>query len=504
MQAKYIFWALILLLGASSCKKFLDQDPYSQATDETTWKTEADANASVAACYSLIRSAFNAAITYYTYGDLVSDEFTGIMGGDGAYNDVLNVNWGISIPSANTYDPRLKLRLYTNFYAAITQSNRCLYFINNMPVNVFAGNTQKDKEATRNKYLGEAYFTRAFNYFYLARVWGDVPLVTSYNADASTEPQVPRSTQQQVLQQAIADVNKAIEYLNWKNNGSYDAAVRGDKGAAYALLAHIYAWQGDYDNCNKACDQVIGSGRYTLVPESNYTDLFKGQSSESIFEISQNALIESVNAKDNYTITGVTLTPPYLSNGAVQPLWQLNIGLVNYLYQDHDDVRFKKAMVLISSGSVTAYECIKWANIQNVNNSTAYQIALNNILVFRLADIALLKAEALAAKPVPDAAGALAIVNQLRTTRGVIAPIAGVTGKDLLYAIADERGRELFMEGHRTFDLIRLERLTGEQQFPFITHADFTAGKYYWPVDPTLFLTNANLKQTAFWVGKVK
>jgi starch-binding outer membrane protein, SusD/RagB family len=502
MKSKYIFWALMFLLG--SCKKFLEQDPYSQATDETTWKTEADANASVAACYSLIRSAFNAAITYYTYGDLVSDEFTGIMGGDGAYNDLLNVNWGVSIPSANSYDPRLKLRLYTNFYAAIAQSNRCLYFINNMPVNVFAGNTMKDKEATRNKYLGEAYFTRAFNYFYIARVWGDVPLVTSYNADASTEPQVPRSSQQQVLQQAIADAGKAIEYLGWKSNGSADAAVRGDKGAAYALLAHIYAWQGDYDNCNKACDQVIGSGRYTMVPEANYMDLFKGQSSESIFEISQNALIESVNAKDASTITGVTLTPPYLSNGAVQPAWQLNIGLVNYLYQDVDDIRFKKAMVLITSGSVTAYECIKWANIQNVNNSNAFQIALNNILVFRLADIALLKAEALAAKPAPDAAGALAIVNQLRTTRGATTAITGVTGKDLLNAIADERGRELFLEGHRTFDLIRLERLTGDQQFPFITHADFTAGKYYWPVDPTLFLTNANLKQTAFWIGKVK
>lgn len=504
MKPKYILWSTVLLLGFAGCKKFLDQDPYSQATDETTWKTEADANASVAACYSLIRSAFNAAITYYTYGDLVSDEFTGIVGGDGAYNDVLNVNWGVSIPSANTYDPRLKLRLYTNFYAAIAQSNRCLFFINNMPVSVFSGTTENEKQATRNKYLGEAYFTRAFNYFYITRVWGDVPLVTGYNADASTEPQVPRSPGQQVLQQAIADANKAIGYLDWKANGSADAAVRADKGAAYALLAHIYAWLGDYDNCDKACDEVIGSGRYTLVPEANYMDLFKGQSSESIFEISQNALIESVNAKDVYTITGVTLTPPYLSNGAVQPLWQLSIGLVNHLYQDPEDVRFKKAMALINSGSVTAYECVKWANIQNVNNSPAYQVALNNILVFRLADVALLKAEALAAKPTPDAAGALAIVNQLRTIRGVATPITGVTGNDLLNAIADERGRELFLEGHRTFDLIRLERLTGEQQFPFITHADFVAGKYYWPVDPTLFLTNANLKQTSFWIGKVR
>lgn len=504
MNSKYIFWLAVVALCITSCKKFLDQNPNSQATDETTWKTEADANASVAACYSLIRSAFNAAITYYTYGDLVSDEFTSIVGGDGAYNDVLNVNWGISIPAANTYDPRLKLRLYTNFYSAIAQSNRCLYFIDKMPVTVFAGSTGAAKQATKNRYLGEAYFTRAFTYFYIARVWGDVPLVTTYNPDASTEPPVPRSPQTAVLQQAITDANKAIEYLDWKANGSADAAVRGDKGAGYALLAHIYAWLGDYDNCSKACDAVTGSGQYSLAPAANYMDLFKGQSSESIFEIAQNALSESINAKDVYSFTGVTLTPPYISNGAVQPLWQLNTGLVNYLYQDADDVRFKKALVFISSGSVTAYESIKWANIQNVNNSTAYQVALNNINVFRLGDIELLKAEALAAKPAPDAAGALAIVNQLRAVRGCSTSITGVTGNDLLTAIADERGRELLLEGHRTFDLIRLERLTGQQQFPFITHAEFVAGKYYWPVDPTLFLTNANLKQTSYWVGKVK
>jgi starch-binding outer membrane protein, SusD/RagB family len=503
MKHKYILWSIAVMLLISSCKKFLDQDPLSQATDETTWKTEADVNASVAACYSLIRASFNAAITYYTYGDLVSDEFTAIVGGDNAYNDVLNGNWGISIPSANTYDPRLKLRLYTNFYSAIAQSNRCLYFIDLMPVTVFTGETGTAKQTTKNKYLGEAYFTRAFTYFYIARVWGDVPLVTTYNADASTEPQVPRSPQQAVLQQAIDDANKAIEYLDWKNNGSSDAAVRADKGAAYALLAHIYAWKGDYDNCNKACDQVISFPQYELVPAGNYMDLFKGQSTESIFEIAQNALVESNNAKDVYTITGVTLSPPYLSNGAVQPAWQLNVGQVNRLFPDANDVRFSKAMVFINSGSVKAYESIKWANIQNVNNSPAYQIALNNILVFRLADILLLKAEALAAKPAPDEAGALALVNQLRAKRGTT-PIAGGSGKVLLKTIADERGRELFLEGHRTFDLIRLERLTGDKEFLTMTHADFIAGRYYWPVDPTLFLTNANLKQTAYWVGKVK
>lgn len=493
----------MILLGGVSCKKFLEQDPYSSATDETTWKTESDANASVVACYSLMRSAFNAAITYYTYGDLISDEFSDIIAGDGAYRDILNMNWGVGIPSANTYDPRLKLRLYTNFYTAIVQSNRCLYYINQMPVEVFAGDDNAARQATRNKYLGEAYFVRAFNYYYLSKVWGDAPITTTYS-DSSVTEQLARQPQAQVIKQALADADMAVGYLDWKNSSSADAAVRADKGAAFALKAHIYAWTGDYDKCSAACDSVINSHLYDLVDANGYMNLYKGQSIESIFEIAQNSSSESMLATDNYSITGVTLTQPYINVTDVQPRWQLSIGLVDYLFADTNDVRYKKTLVKKFTGSTNVYECIKYANIQNVNNSSTYQAAQNNIIIFRYADIQLLKAEALAAKPTPDNAGALAIVNNLRSTRGISGNLAGLSGPDLYYAIMDERGRELFLEGHRTFDLIRLERLTGDQQFPYMTHSDFVAGKYYWPVDPSLFLTNAKLTQTPYWAGRMK
>jgi hypothetical protein len=98
---------------------------------------------------------------------------------------------------------------------------------------------------------------------------------------------------------------------------------------------------------------------------------------------------------------------------------------------------------------------------------------------------------------------ALNIVNELRTIRGA-AQLDPLTGNDLLNAITDERGRELLLEGHRTYDLIRLERLTGDQQFNYINPAEFTAGKYYWPVDPGMFSLNPNLTQTSFWQGKMK
>lgn len=487
---------------STSCRKFLDQQPTSVATDQTTWQSDGDANTSVASCYSLIRSAMDVAITYYSYGDLPSDEFSGIAGGDNSFLDVQDMNWGIGIPAANNYDPRLKLRLYTNYYSAIAQSNRCLYFINNMPVSAFTGDDITAQQARKNSYLGEAYFTRAFNYFYISRIWGDVPLVTDYYADNSTAPQLARTAQKTVLAQCIADLTIAKKYLSWQDNSSTDRVVRADKGAVFALLANIYAWKGSYDSCNAACDSVINSGSYSLVPGNNYMTIFKGQSTESIFEIAQNALSESMLATNVWSLTGVTLTSAYINNNATAPYWQINSGLFDYLYSDTTDLRYRKAFVPITSGSATAVECIKYANIVNVNSSTSYQAALNNIIVFRLADIELLKAEALAAKSAPDYAGALAMVNIVRERAG-LTDVSGLTGNDVLYAIEDEEGRETFLEGHRFYDLIRIERLTGDQQLPYISTGEFAAGKYYWPVDPTLFTNNSKLTQTPFWAGKV-
>lgn len=505
MKTKYFLLFLIGIMFLNiSCKKFLDQNPKSEATDQTTWKSDADANASVAACYSLTRSAFNASITYYAYGDLIADEFSDVVGGDGAYRDIMQMNWGVSIAFTNTYDPRIKLRVYTDFYTAISQSNRCMHFIQDMPVSAFDGSSPEEQQARKNHYLGEAYFMRAFNYFYIARVWGDVPLVTEFSQDAANEKQLARKPQAEVLAQVEADLLMAKQYLDWKDDGSAEKVVRADKGAVFALMAHVYAWQAKYDSCNAACDSVINSGSYSLVAGDSYMDIYKGQSSEGIFEIAQNATSESMNARDAGTIVGVTLTAPYISAGPTVPAWQINTNLTNYLYSDTNDLRFKKAFVVLSINGNNPVECIKYSNIQPVNNNPAYLIASNNIIVFRLAGIMLLKAEALAAKSTPDDAGALLLVNAVRTRAGITQPLAGLSGNDLLYAIADEDGRELFLEGHRFFDLIRIERLTGEQQEPNMTHGEFTGGKYYWPVDPTLFITNSNLTQTPFWASRMR
>lgn len=497
---RYIKTGLFVLLLSSgvSCKKFLDQQPISTITDATSWKADADANSGVAACYSLTRTAFDAAATFYSYGDLPTDEFGNVSDGD--YLNIMQMQWAISIPALNTYDPRLKLRVFTPFYSAIQQANRCLYFIPQMPISVFNGSDGPSQLAAKNAYIGEAHFMRAFDFFYIARVWGDMPLDTSYQSDISTFTGIARAPQQSVLGLCLADLAIARAYLNWQDPSSSNRVVRADKGAVFALLAHIYAWKGQYDSCSMACDSVIQSGSYSLVPGGSYSAIYKGQSSEGIFEIAQDATTESTNAQAySAGIAYFTLATPQLPINTI-PIWQINQAVLFNLYNDTTDLRYKSQFTSLVSGSTTYYTCLKYANIETINNNNVnYYLSLNNIIVFRLADILLLKAEALVAGSKADYAGAMALVNQVRERAGV-QDITDVTSEmAALDTVTAERGRELFLEGSRYYDLVRNERITGEANFPFMTQKQFQAGMYYWPIDPSMFILNPLLKQTPFW-----
>lgn len=502
MKLRHTKYYLLLaaVVCCSACNKFLDQEPISIITDATSWKSDDDANSQVAGCYSLIRSALNASCSFYAYGDLPTNYWGEILDPD--FKNLYSMNWAISVSPAATQDPKLKLRVWTPFYASIQQSNRCLHFINTMSGDAFTGNSVTEQQARRNKYIAEAKFCRAFNYFYMARVWGDVPLDTSYQSDISTITTDPRVPQENILQAAISDLNFAKQWLNYKDGASADRVVRADKGAVFALLAHIYAWKGAYDSCRMACDSVIQHGGYSLIPGANYHTIYNGQSGEGIFEIAQNGIAEAMNATQ-YTgsIANYTLATPFMPTIAT-PNWQINANVLNQLFSDTTDARYVNEFTYVNSGSNRFYYCKKYSNISTVAaNNVTYYLLRNNINIFRLADIYLLRAEANAGSPAPNYGAAIADLNIVRNRAGIkelqAADIAGRTA--LIDSVTAERGRELFLEGSRFYDMVRNERLTGVSKFLFITHAEFLRGKYYWPIDPTLMNTNTGLKQTTYW-----
>ncbi|MGN8055399.1 RagB/SusD family nutrient uptake outer membrane protein [Pedobacter sp. 22163] len=489
MKRLTIYICCVIGMGmASSCKKFLDEKPISVSTDLTFWKNENDADKAVAAGYALVRKTLNKAdgLAFYAYGDLPTDEFASANAY--RFDNISRMEWAISVASAETWDRMMQMRRYDTFYSAIDQTNRCIKFIPTIADDKFSSPNAK------NNLLGEAYFLRAFNYFYMTRIWGDIPLITQTGA-ITEAVDLPRSKAADVITQCLSDLNNAINLLSWDYSNAGNRAVRANKGAAYALLAHLYAWQGDYQNCNATTDKIIDQNFYQYVNRDNYLSIYKGKSTEGIFEIAQS----DENEGSAGGIANYTLKSPYLTTRTDNSIFPLNINTLNTLYSNADDKRFKTAFALTNS---TDPLCIKYANITYINGQNVITaVAHNNIIIFRLADIKLLKAEALAA---------LGQFDQSRTVLNEVRTIAGLgdwvgTDANLFEGIIDERGRELFLEGHRFYDLVRLGKKTGVMKFGAekMTKADFDAGKYYWPLDPALMNINKKLTQTPFWSSKL-
>jgi len=487
MKRNQLVIALIsMVLLASSCKDFLDLAPKSASTDENFWKTQGDANNAVAGMYALLRSAFNSGngVAFYAYGDMPSDEFT--TSNTYPYQHVVSMNWGLPLSVYATTDAMYLLRRYDLFYRVIDQANRVIKYVPEMDSDVF------DNQRTRNFLLGEAYYMRAFTYFYIGRIWGGVPILTEAVAPIYAENHAAATTEE-VMAQSLADLAKAKELLDWENLASADFAVRANKGAALALEAHVHAWTGNYEASAAAADSVIKSGLYYYVSRDSipYHTIFEGNSAEGIFEISQNAANEGTRVGiGDFTLAGTkyhrTHTAPRLT---------ITKAHIKTLFDDPADKRLTYTYDTTVSNSFVI--CNKYANLTySDETNNAVPIYKNNIVVFRYSDIKLLRAEALAMTG--KAADARTILDEVRFQSG-LQPWDGEGS--LIEAIFDERARELFLEGHRYYDMVRLYRYGGVYQFNSVRMSEelFNRGKYVWPFDPSLINQNPLLRQNTYW-----
>jgi hypothetical protein len=334
----------------------------------------------------------------------------------------------------------------------------------------------------------------------MARVWGDVPIIDDNATDEVDLTDYARENEAKVLAKAIDDCETALGYLSWEYSNTDDRVVRANKGAVWALLAHIYAWQGDYESCENAAAMIMDEGYYSYVDRNNYLDLFEGQSTESIFEIAQNSETEA-NAASSGGISNYLLRDDYLTTQEDVTLWPFDtLTLRQTLFNDPSDLRRVQGFWEFSDEYPVL---LKYSNISYT--SSDYALGLNNIVIFRLAGIALLQAEAQAAQG--EYSLARATLNEIRDLSGL--EQSDAFNDDLFEAIIDERGRELFMEGHRFYDLVRLAREKGIYKFGSsdsekITESEFQEGKYYWPIQPSIIETNPLLIQTGYWQSEME
>jgi hypothetical protein len=242
-----------------------------------------------------------------------------------------------------------------------------------------------------------------------------------------------------------------------------------------------------------------------------YKNIWKGESSnESIFELSMkyNPNDPHFNsgsdwAEAEFGFFGVFLKGSIVDNRKTS-CWIANAGgIADVLFDTANDQRAKQILNLVnaSGSSPKGYMLLKYTNFlyQNADNKSGSYID-NNLVLFRLSDIILLDAEALAYSG--DLEGARNDLKLTEDRAGITSYENPTTQYDMIDEVVMERGRELIGEGQWYYDLIRTEPTQG-----WLEYVGYQAGRvtpeqkgYYWPLDMgTLFPQDNLLTQNPYW-----
>ena len=492
---------ILLLLGSlgliASCKKYINEGPIDSPTNDNYWVTERAAESGLAGAYGLLRTALTNNRACFVMGDATANEFI--------FN---SYTWTVAdlAPAHNfnfAYEPyEEELNDWTPFYQAISQCNLILSKVPSIPASGFTD----DPTATKNEILGEAYFVRAYCYYYISQVWGQPVIVTQAYTDPINAKPVPRSTTAAGFAQAASDLLASIKLLQYGYSNTANIAVQANKGTAFALLAKTYLWQKQYKQASAAADSVILNGGYTLEKGATYSNIFKGHDPESIFEMN---MLFSANQNEaqsaNSGAFSQFLAEPFVAGkDPNKTIWWVNTDLVTSLFADTTDTAKDVRIKATFYGLQTATpQMVKYANV--VYQQPAQQVdpfVSNNLVLLRLADTYLVKAEA--DVNLGNTGDAAIYLNKVRERAG-LSDATSTDPKQMMYFIMDERGREFFGEGTWFYDLYRTGLILDanydnsiEGYLPARAGND-NAG-FQWPLDlRTLLPQDPLLTQNPYW-----
>ncbi len=435
---------MILLFG---CDDFLDEDPEGFRTPLGFYETEAEIDQGVAGVYARNRDLFYAnkdggprAQLQLRFGEMRSDntniQDTGDRGGIG--DDELNE---FTMQATNG-----RISSYWNVcYKGISNAN---FVIANIDGVEFGDSETKDRR------LGEVLFLRTWFHFNLVQLFGDVPYVTQAGESPEqilSEDFLNRDPEQEVYSNILIDAQQAIDLL--PSDLAPEEAGRASKGAALMLKAKIHMALQQNELARPLLEQIRTLG-YSLLPD--YGNVFSNKNNaENIFEIQydqslgqfSNFLGNFVPAGSGNDILGEGSVPNPQGN-QFQPTSDLIA-----LYDDNDERKAHNITIYVNDNG----EELPWGSkfaVPFIQNNPGEQNI--NFPMFRYADALLMLAECYATDGGGDP---IAIVQEIRNRANWNAPLSAAELADIPQTIADERRRELFLEGHRFFDLLRTGKM---------------------------------------------
>lgn len=500
-----VYFAVILALvtSLSGCEKVLDIQSTRYSSEENHWRQIQDARSGLLGVYSLTRTALAANNAHWVLGDLRQGPFTSYQRSDIAQIIEGNLNSSFTLiqSAAN----------WRRFYAAINAAN---VFIEKAP-QVLEHDPLYTEENLRMD-VNQVKLLRAFAYFYMVRIWGDVPLILQSHDNGAF---VSRSrTDKDVVLDFIS--NDILSFVNqipyvygqfpltyYGQNSSRWNGVLLNRISAYALLSHIAAWRGDYEKVEAytsfiytnqsnlgltisiiSTNNLVGTGG--MFFGSRATQYIAFPFNESYGEFTDEGHLENL-----------TLAAPVTQRS--YPDIYIEKDDINALFDEAGDQRH--GLDTVSSEVTSLYfqnftsEIPVFTKIKVFHSQVldgTFERYASTLIFSRFEEIILLRAEALAALKRPQ--DAVTQLNRIRTNRGMRSYIyRGESETEVIKAVFKERNRELLGEGWYWYDQVRKHRLLREDA---VFNELLDNDGIYWPIASDVLKSNKALVQNAYWL----
>lgn len=475
LNLKYIA-VIAIFVVCTSCQKLVDvEPPPTQISEENVYKADKTAIGVLTGLYSKLVSS----------PPFLFNEVTNLSRALGLSSDELFLEPNFADAESEAYFKNelfvtSKKEVGTEIYKSGYYS---VYVCNSAIEGLLRSNTLSP--GVKEQLLGEAYFMRAFLYFYLENLYGRIPLALT--SDYEKNRLLPNASKAEIYKQIVSDLQNAENNLNsdfldgnLKKYTSASLRVRPTKWAAKALLARVYLFNNEWVKAEGAATEVINNSAFFSLP--SLEDAFLAQSNEAIWQL-QPVIINS-NTEDAKAFNlgsypeGFSSTKSVYLSDALLSSFELN------------DKRKDVWVGTYSDGTSMYFYPNKYKQGDNTEPGQEF------LIVFRLAEQFLIRSEARA--HLNNLSDAASDVNTIRDRAG-LAAISVTNVDELLATILKERRHELFTEwGHRWFDLKRTGKLDEVMQHITPIKAGGNAWNPYQAVFPLPFndvTRNPNLLQ---------
>jgi hypothetical protein len=521
---------IVIAALSSSCSDWLNLEPEDGVIRDRFWKTKEETFSGLIGCYASLME-YNMMERYFIWGELRAEMVTPTVN---ASANIIAIDNG-EIVSTNAYTG------WNYFYKTINQCNTVLEL-----AKLTLEKDMSFSETLLKQYEAEAVCIRSLAYFYLLRTFRDVPYITQASIYDDQEFMIPATKQADIVDSLIVSLRQVEKDIAYSYNDLASNKGRFNAFSLKALLADIYLWKGDYDNCIALTTQIIESGQYSLVPVSREEVLIDGRI------IGTPDTVYYVNESDISSL----FQSMYVRGNCIESIFELQFGTDKqnpfcemFLPGGYADFQPKmenfNTEYFISSGLDRGWFDIrgegvsykqgyiwKWIGLDKDGfNYRTIGSSFSNWIFYRLADIILMKAEALTQKAILENNNqallqeAWDLLKQVRvranapeSTDLLYQHTGNIDGRTLEEFILNERVREFTFEGKRWFDVLRHARRDNysEKNLNYLLRLSILAappekvsslqnkwrnhpGSHYLPINQSELNTNKRLEQNEFY-----